>query len=426
MSTSHSTGFPITTYSVPGEANMLADKRVSFARGQRHNQADVSDAIELMSAKNAHVYLFRETEKRYPDAYHALSSLYTFLNIDLVADELLKAIGSLHSLENEHSRHNNQDSSICRALRMEKLVLESLERRLRMNSLSGQTDAAKAYLELGGKILLTEARTRIERDGYTSTPPPGLSRRSPLHPDQISVTPELTYPTATPQPPPTQLAEKYIPTVPTSPTSQGSNPSSPRSTGSNPEPLPPQSPLPRPVPNAQTRRLTKRRGARLGRQEVILQIPAVRTPSNRQSHTSKSPKDSPPGVTHRPETGSPSNPINVDDADMIDQLYAGTYNLGDDNPPTPKSDTSSNTRQKYHQGVRDNAPYCQNCGWSDHRTYYCKAYYCPDCDRRAPGHSFNWCPIRRENEDRILMEGLHGDVSYDDSYNMDGEGTKFR
>ncbi|EGO22644.1 hypothetical protein SERLADRAFT_378655, partial [Serpula lacrymans var. lacrymans S7.9] len=88
---------------------------------------------------------------------------------------------------------------------MEKLVLESLERRLRMNSLSGQTDAAKAYLELGGKILLTEARTRIERDGYTSTPPPGLSRRSPLYPDQISVTPELTYPTATPQPPPTQL-----------------------------------------------------------------------------------------------------------------------------------------------------------------------------------------------------------------------------
>ncbi|EGN91204.1 hypothetical protein SERLA73DRAFT_80912, partial [Serpula lacrymans var. lacrymans S7.3] len=119
MSTSHSTGFPITTYSVPGEANMLADERVSFARGQRHNQADVSDAIELMSAKNAHVYLFRETEKRYPDAYHALSSLYTFLNIDLMADELLKAIDSLHSLESEHSRHNNQDSSICRALRME-------------------------------------------------------------------------------------------------------------------------------------------------------------------------------------------------------------------------------------------------------------------------------------------------------------------
>ncbi|EGO18760.1 hypothetical protein SERLADRAFT_403547, partial [Serpula lacrymans var. lacrymans S7.9] len=88
---------------------------------------------------------------------------------------------------------------------MEKLVLESLGRRLRMSSLSGQTDAAKAYLELGGKILLTEARTWIEQDGYTSTPPPGLSRRSPLYPDQISVTPELTYPTVTPQPPPTQL-----------------------------------------------------------------------------------------------------------------------------------------------------------------------------------------------------------------------------
>ncbi|EGO25836.1 hypothetical protein SERLADRAFT_437562 [Serpula lacrymans var. lacrymans S7.9] len=118
---------------------------------------------------------------------------------------------------------------------------------------------------------------------------------------------------------------------------------------------------------------------------------------------SKSPKDSPPGTMRRPEAGSPSNPINVDNADMVNQLYAGTYNLGDDDCPTPQSNTSSNTRQKYYQ-----------------------AYYCPDCDHYAPGHSFNWCPIRRENKDRILMEGLHGDVSYNDSYNMDGEGTKFR
>ncbi|EGO04920.1 hypothetical protein SERLA73DRAFT_68578 [Serpula lacrymans var. lacrymans S7.3] len=142
---------------------------------------------------------------------------------------------------------------------------------------------------------------------------------------------------------------------------------------------------------------------------------------------SKGQKDSPPGTMHRPETGSPSNPINVDDnAAMIDQLYTGTYNLGDDDPTTPQSDTSSNTRRRYHKGVRNNAPYCQNCGWSDDRTYYCEAYYCPDCDRHAPGRSFNWCPIRREDEDRILMEGLHGDVSYDNSYNMDSKGTEFR
>ncbi|EGO22320.1 hypothetical protein SERLADRAFT_440340 [Serpula lacrymans var. lacrymans S7.9] len=113
---------------------------------------------------------------------------------------------------------------------------------------------------------------------------------------------------------------------------------------------------------------------------------------------------------HRPEAGSPSNPISVDDADMINQLYAETHNLGDDDPPTPQPNTSSNTRQKYHQGIDDNSPY---------------SYYCPNCNRRAPGHSFNWCPIRMENEDRILMKGLHGNVSYDDSYNMDGEGTKF-
>ncbi|EGN99704.1 hypothetical protein SERLA73DRAFT_135060, partial [Serpula lacrymans var. lacrymans S7.3] len=57
---------------------------------------------------------------------------------------------------------------------------------------------------------------------------------------------------------------------------------------------------------------------------------------------SKGKKDSPSGAMHRPETGSPSNPINVDnDAAMIDQLYAGTYNLGDDDPTTPQSNTSS-------------------------------------------------------------------------------------
>ncbi|EGO18790.1 hypothetical protein SERLADRAFT_443761 [Serpula lacrymans var. lacrymans S7.9] len=104
MSTSHSTGFPITTYSVPGEANMLANEQMSFARGQQHNQADVSDTIELMSAKNAYIYLFYETEKRCPHAYHTLSSMHNFLAIDLVADELLKAIDSLHSLENERSQ----------------------------------------------------------------------------------------------------------------------------------------------------------------------------------------------------------------------------------------------------------------------------------------------------------------------------------
>ncbi|EGN94837.1 hypothetical protein SERLA73DRAFT_143714, partial [Serpula lacrymans var. lacrymans S7.3] len=63
----------------------------------------------------------------------------------------------------------------------------------------------------------------------------------------------------------------------------------------------------------------------------------------------KGQKDSPPGAMHRPETDSPSNPINVDDdAAMIDQLYAGMYDLGDDDPTTPQSDTSSNTRQRYH------------------------------------------------------------------------------
>ncbi|EGN95304.1 hypothetical protein SERLA73DRAFT_77324 [Serpula lacrymans var. lacrymans S7.3] len=48
MSTSNSTSFPITTYSIPGDANLLANKRVSFARGQRHNQADITNAIELI------------------------------------------------------------------------------------------------------------------------------------------------------------------------------------------------------------------------------------------------------------------------------------------------------------------------------------------------------------------------------------------
>ncbi|EGN92727.1 hypothetical protein SERLA73DRAFT_146603, partial [Serpula lacrymans var. lacrymans S7.3] len=60
---------------------------------------------------------------------------------------------------------------------------------------------------------------------------------------------------------------------------------------------------------------------------------------------SKGQKDSPPGTMHRPKTGFPSNPINVDDdAAMINQLYAGTYDLGDDDPTTPQSNTSS----KYH------------------------------------------------------------------------------
>ncbi|EGO25835.1 hypothetical protein SERLADRAFT_437561 [Serpula lacrymans var. lacrymans S7.9] len=240
MFTSHSTGFPITTYSVPGEAN----KRVSFARGQQHDQADISDTIELMSARNAYVYLFYKTEKCYPNAYHAFSSMHTFLAIDLVADELLKAIDSLHLLESKHSLLSSPDSSIRRALWMEKLVLESLQRCLRMNSLSGQTDAAKAYLELGGRTLLTEAHTRIERDGCLSTPPPGLSHRSLLYPDRTSVTPERTYHIVTRQPPPTQLAEKYIPTIPTSPISQELSTSSPRSTGGNPKPQPPQSPPP--------------------------------------------------------------------------------------------------------------------------------------------------------------------------------------
>ncbi|EGO20028.1 hypothetical protein SERLADRAFT_442830 [Serpula lacrymans var. lacrymans S7.9] len=114
MSTSNSTSFPITTYSIPGDANWLADERVSFACGQRHNQADITDAIELMSAKDAYTYLFYETEKCCPYAYHALSSMHTFLAIDLIADELLKAIDSIHSLESEHSRLNSQDLSICR------------------------------------------------------------------------------------------------------------------------------------------------------------------------------------------------------------------------------------------------------------------------------------------------------------------------
>ncbi|EGO03147.1 hypothetical protein SERLA73DRAFT_129392, partial [Serpula lacrymans var. lacrymans S7.3] len=64
---------------------------------------------------------------------------------------------------------------------------------------------------------------------------------------------------------------------------------------------------------------------------------------------SKGQKDSPPGAMHKPKTGSPSNPINVDDdAAMINQLYTGTYNLGDDDPTTSQSNTSSNTQQRYH------------------------------------------------------------------------------
>ncbi|EGO00513.1 hypothetical protein SERLA73DRAFT_71535 [Serpula lacrymans var. lacrymans S7.3] len=228
-----------------------------------------------------------------------------------------------------------------------------------------------------GKILLTEARTRIEQDGCTGTPPPNLSHRSLLYPEQTSVTLEPTYHIVTQQPPSTLSVEKYIPTVPTSPISQELNPSSPCSIGSNPKPQTSQLPPPRPVPNSLSRRrLMNQRGAQHGRQEVILQIPAGRTPLKRQSHTSGSQKNSPPGC--------PSNPINVDDTDMINQLYAGTYDLEGDDPPTPQSNTSSNTRQKYHQGVCNNAPYCQNCGWSNHCTYYCKADYCPNCDRCAP------------------------------------------
>ncbi|EGN97285.1 hypothetical protein SERLA73DRAFT_74992 [Serpula lacrymans var. lacrymans S7.3] len=181
-----------------------------------------------------------------------------------------------------------------------------------MNSSSGQTDAARAYFELGGRTLLTEACTQIEQDGCTSTPPPGLSHRSLLYPDWTSVTPERTYHIVTQQPSPTQLAEKCSPTIPTSLISQESSPSSPHSTGLNPKPHPPQLPSPQPEPDM----------------------------------AGKNPKDSPPGATHRPEVGSPSNPINIDDADMINQLYAGTYDLGDDDPPTPQSNTSSNTRQK--------------------------------------------------------------------------------
>ncbi|EGO04968.1 hypothetical protein SERLA73DRAFT_68620 [Serpula lacrymans var. lacrymans S7.3] len=336
MSTSNSTGFPVTTYSVPGEANMLANNRVSFPHGQQHNQANVSDAIELMSAKDAYIYLFYKTEKRYPHAYHALSSMHTFLAVDL------------------------------RAFVAQQSGLEYL---------SGTPDGKMSFGIFGTTLedeLLEWANGRGK--GIFGIRREDLANRS-AHTDRARqfATPKLTYHIVAQQPPSTLSAEEYIPTVPTSPILQGSSPSSPRSIGSNPKPPTSQSPPPRP-------------------QEVILQIPAT---------------------------------INVDDADMINQLYAGTYDLGDDNPPTPQSDTLSNTRQKYHQDVHNNAPYCQRCGWSDHCTYYCKAYYCPNCDRHAPGHSFNWCPIRMENKDRVLMEGLHGDVSYDDSYNMDGEGTKF-
>ncbi|EGO04694.1 hypothetical protein SERLA73DRAFT_68368 [Serpula lacrymans var. lacrymans S7.3] len=359
MSTSHSTGFPITTYSVPGKANMLANEQVSFARGQQHNQADVSDAIELI--------------------------LTTFIG--------KRAFAALQSgLEYLSGTPDGKISFVIFGTTLEDELLE--------------------WADGHGKGIFG-----IRRED--------LANRD-VHADRTSVTPERTYHIVTQHPPPTQSVEKYIPTIPTSLILQESSPSSPCPIGSNPKPLSPPSSPPRPVPNTQTCHLTNRRGARRGQQEVILQIPAARTPSERQSRMSKGQKGSPPGATRRPETGSPSNPINVDDdAAMIDQLYAGTYTLGDDDPTTPQSDTSSNTRRKYHKGVRNNAPYCQYCGWSDHRTYYCEAYYCPDCDRRAPGHSFNWCPIRREDEDRILMERLHGDVSYDNSYNIDGEGTEF-
>ncbi|EGO22835.1 hypothetical protein SERLADRAFT_439605 [Serpula lacrymans var. lacrymans S7.9] len=73
MSTSNSTGFPITTHLIPSDTNLLADKRVSFARGKRHNQADVTDTIELMSAKDAYTYLFYKTKKCCP---HALNTFF--------------------------------------------------------------------------------------------------------------------------------------------------------------------------------------------------------------------------------------------------------------------------------------------------------------------------------------------------------------
>ncbi|EGN96211.1 hypothetical protein SERLA73DRAFT_76189 [Serpula lacrymans var. lacrymans S7.3] len=325
MSTSHSTGFPVTTYSVPGEANMLANDQVSFTRGQQHNQADVSDAIELMSAKDAYIYLFYETEKCYPHVYHTLSSMHTFLAIDL------------------------------RAFAAQQSGLEYL---------SGTPDG-KISFGIFGMTLEDELLEWADRRGKGIF---GISETA------------VRVLLVTQQPPPTQLAGEYAPTVPTSPILQESNHFSPHSNGSNPKPRPSQSPPPQPVPNAQTCCLMNRRGAQCSRQELILQIPAARTPSKCQSHTLKKQKGSLPGAMRSPEAGSPSNPINVDDAKMIDQLYTGTYDLGDDNPPTPQFNTSSNTQRKYHQGVRNNAPYCQICGWSDYRTYYCEAYYCPDCN----------------------------------------------
>ncbi|EGO20789.1 hypothetical protein SERLADRAFT_442135 [Serpula lacrymans var. lacrymans S7.9] len=397
MSTSNSTGFPITTYSIPGDADLLANERVSFACGQRHNEADIADTIELMSAKVTYTYLFYETEKRCPHAYYALSSMHTFLAIDLIADKLLKAIDSIHSLERLEYLSGTLDGKVSFGVFGTTLEDELLEwadglgkgifgiRREDIAKRSSHADRVRWLYEYSSArfvppVLVTPRPDQCYPGAHlphhhpsTSTHPVGgkIYSHRPNQPDLTKVEPLQS---------PFHWVE-------------------PKTTIS-------------PIISTSTK--------------VILQIPAARTPLKLQSHMSKGQKDSPPGTMHRPETGSPSNPINVDDdAAMIDQFYAGTYDLGDDDPTTPQSDTSSNTQQRYHKGVRNNTPYCQNCSWSDHRTYYCEAYYCPDCDRRAPGHSFNWCPIRREDEDRILMEGLHGDVSYNDSYNMDSEGTKF-
>ncbi|EGN96469.1 hypothetical protein SERLA73DRAFT_76426 [Serpula lacrymans var. lacrymans S7.3] len=394
MSTSNSTGFPVTTYFVPSEANMLADNRVSFARGQQHNQANVSDAIELISAKNTYVYLFYKTEKCYPHAYHALSSMHTFLAIDL------RAFAAQQSgLEYLSGTPDGKISFRIFGTTLEDELLEWADghgkgifgiRREDLANRSAHADRVRRLFE------------------YSSTrfvPPVPIIPRA----DQCYPGAHLTH------------CHSTTSVHPVSGRIHSHRPNQPNL--ARVEPL--QSPFhwvePKTTNIPVTSTLTS-----VKRPNPSSSDKPTRSPTRPERSDTPDPhRENSIETAVSPKPGSPSNPINVDDTDMINQLYAGTYNLGDDNPPTPQSDTSSNTRQKYHQGVRNNAPYCQHCGWSDHRTYYCEAYYCPDCDRRTPGHSFNRCPICMENKDRVLMEGLHGDVSYDNSYNMDGEGTKF-
>ncbi|EGN99440.1 hypothetical protein SERLA73DRAFT_73962 [Serpula lacrymans var. lacrymans S7.3] len=282
MSTSNSTGFPITTYSIPGDANLLADERVSFARGQRHNQANITDAIELIlnTFVGKRAFAAQQSGLEYlsgtPDGK---VSFGIFVGMTL-EDELLKWADRL--------------GKGIFGIRREDIAKQNLH-----------ADRAR----------------RLYKYSSTWFVPPVL----------VAPRPDQCYPRAhLPHHHPSTYAHPVGGKI------YSHHPNQPDLT--RVEPL--QSPFHWVKPKTT-----------ISRQEVILQIPAAKTPSKWQSCMSKGQKDSLPGAMHRPETGSPSNPINVDDdAAMIDQLYAGMYNLGDDNPTTPQSNASSNTRQRYREG----------------------------------------------------------------------------